>query len=78
MAVVLKHQDKDIYVKSVSWVDGKVEFTKKPDEAKKYSNDWFAMAEKTQLQHYASLPVGNEGFVEDYTDTIPHLAVCFT
>jgi hypothetical protein len=55
-----------------------VEFTNKAAEAKKYNNDWFAMAEKTQLQHYASLPVGNEGFVEDYTDTIPHIAVHLT
>ena len=78
MGVVLKHQDKDIYVKSVSWVDGKVEFTKKPNEAKQYSNDWFATAERAQLQHYASLTYEEGGLAEDYTDTIPHLAVCFT
>jgi hypothetical protein len=78
MGVVLKHKDKDIYVKSVNWVDGKVEFTKKPDEAKKYSNDWFAMAEKTQLQHYASMTYEEGGLAEDYSDTIPHIAVHFT
>ena len=78
MAVVLKHQDKNIYVKSVNWVDGKVEFTNKADEAKKYANDWFAMAEKTQLQHYASMTYEDGGLAEDYSDTIPHIAVHFT
>lgn len=78
MAVVLKHQDKNVYVKSVNWVDGKVEFTNKADEAKKYANDWFAMAEKTQLQHYASMTYEDGGLAEDYSDTIPHIAVHFT
>lgn len=78
MGVLLKHQDEDTYVKTVSWVDGKVEFTDKPLDAKHYSNDWFAMAEKTQLQHYASMTPEEGGLAEDYTDVIPHLIVYFT
>jgi hypothetical protein len=78
MAVLLKHHDKDKYVKSVSWADGKVEFTDKPGEAKHYQNDWFAMAENKQLQHYASMTYEEGGLAEDYTDTIPHLVVHFT
>lgn len=78
MAVLLKHEEKDIYVKSVDWVDGKVEFTDTTSNAKRYSNDWFAMAERTQLQHYASMTYEEGGLAEDYTDTIPHLVVHFT
>ena len=78
MGVVLKHHDKDTYVKSVSWADGKVEFTDKQSEAKLYQNDWFAMAEKTQLQHYASMTYEEGGLAEDYSDIMPHLVVHFT
>lgn len=75
MGVVLKHHDKEKYVKSVSWVDGKVEFTDELNEAKLYQNDWFATAEKDQLNHYAAMTYEDGGLAEDYTDTIPHLVV---
>jgi hypothetical protein len=78
MAVLLKHHDKEKYVKSVSWVDGKVEFTEKPGEAKRYQNDWFASAEKDQLIHYAAMTYEEGGLAEDYTDTIPHLVIHYT
>ena len=55
-----------------------MDLTKKPGAAKKYCNDWLAMAENTQLQHYASMTYEEGGLAEDYTDTIPHIAVHFT
>jgi hypothetical protein len=78
MAVVLKHHDKDLYVKNVVWADGKVEFTDKASNAKGYSNDWFANAEKSQLQHYCELSYEEGGLAEDYSDIIPNLVVHFT
>ena len=78
MGVVLKHHDKDIYVKNIVWADGKVEFTSKSSEAKQYSNDWFANAEKSQLQHYASMPYEEGGLAGDHSETIENLVVHFT
>ena len=78
MAVLLKKKGEEKYVKSVSWVDGKVEFTDKTGEAKHYQNDWFANAEKQQLEHYAAMTYDEGGLAEDYSDVIPHLAVYFT
>jgi hypothetical protein len=78
MAVLLKKKGEDKYVKSVSWVDGKVEFTDKTGEAKHYQNDWFANAEQQQLAHYAAMTYEEGGLAEDYSDVIPHLAVYFT
>ena len=78
MAVLLKHLDKDVYIKSIDWVSGKVDFTDNPGSAKHYSSDWFANAEKSQLQHYASMTYDEGGLAEDYTDIIPNLVVHFT
>lgn len=78
MAVHLKHKDKNTFVKSVSWVDGKVTFTDKASEAKRYNNDWFAKAEKEQLQHYCELTYEEGGLAENYKDTIPFLEIYFT
>ena len=78
MAVLLKHAEKNKYVKEVVWADGKVIFTDKPGEAKHYQNDWFADAERKQLQHYCELTYEEGGLAEDYTDIIPHLVINFT
>ena len=78
MAVLLKHKDKDTFVKHVIWVDGKVEFTSKPSEAKRYENDWFANAELDQLKHYCEMTYDEGGLAEDDNDVIPHLVVYFT
>lgn len=78
MAVLLKQQDKEIYIKSVDWASGKVHFTDKPEEAKTYKGDWFADAEKEQLQHYAALPYEEGGLCGDHIDAIPELFVYFT
>lgn len=78
MAVHLKQKNKNTFVKSVSWVDGKVEFTDKEGEAKRYTNDWFAKAEREQLQHYCEMTYEEGGLAEDYSDIIPHLEIYFT
>jgi hypothetical protein len=78
MAVHLKQKNKNTFVKSVSWVDGKVEFTDKEGEAKRYANDWFAKAEREQLQHYCEMTYEEGGLAEDYSDIIPHLEIYFT
>ena len=78
MAVLLKHKDKNTFVKAVSWVDGKVTFTDKASEAKRYNNDWFAKAEKEQLQHYCALSSEEGGLAENYNEVIPFLEIHFT
>lgn len=52
MSCYLKHREKDLYLKSYDGETGKVEFTKSQGEAKNYSNDWFANAEKSFLQFH--------------------------
>ena len=78
MAVFLKHKDKNKFIKDVVWVDGKVSFTDDTRDAKHYENDWFANAEKDQLQHYCELKYEDGGLAEDYTDIIPYLVVYYT
>lgn len=78
MAVHLKQHGKDVFIKKVSWVDGKVEFTDSSSNAKRYNNDWFANAERSQLQHYCQLSYEEGGLAEDYSDVIPELEVYFT
>jgi hypothetical protein len=78
MAVLLKQKDKENYIKSVSWVDGKVEFTDNQEDAKKYKSDWFADTEKQQLQHYSQLTYDEGGLDGDYEDIMNDLFVYYT
>lgn len=78
MGVFLKHKDQDIYIKSVSWVDGKVEFCDSTENAKRYKSDWFADAEKQQLQHYCEIPYEEGGLEGDHKDVIKELSIYFT
>ena len=79
MGVHLKHINSNVFIKSVNWTEGEVEFTDNSDEAKSYQNDWFAGAEKQQLQHYASMPYEEGGLKidEEYSDVIPELIVYY-
>ena len=70
MATVLKHSKKDLYIKSYNKLEGKVEFTDIPSEAKRYSTDWFAESEKNQLQFYSSKPYNEGGLIGDHLDEI--------
>lgn len=75
--VLLKENNKDNYVKSVNWVDGKVEFTSSPLSAKRYKSDWFAIAERQQLEHYSQLPYEEGGLEGDLAETVAALSVYF-
>jgi hypothetical protein len=78
MSVVLKAKDKEIYIKSVDWTSGKVEFTENHYEAKAYRSDWFADAERVQLQHYATIPYEKGGLCGDHVDEIKDMSIYFT
>lgn len=52
MPVVLKHRNQDTYLASYDGVTGEVKLTKNSNEAKTYSNDWFAKAELDYLQFH--------------------------
>lgn len=76
MPCVLKVNDKEKYVKSYTPLTGKIEFTNDKNEAKGYTNDWFANAEKTQLEFYANLPVeegGLDGDPKQIAELVPVL-----
>ena len=68
MPCVLKVHNKEKYVKSYTPLTGKIEFTDNKEEAKGYSNEWFAKAEKTQLEFYAKLPVEEGGLDGDHKE----------
>lgn len=78
MATFLKHREKDLYIKSVSWVNGTVEFTDDQSEAKRYKGDWFSDAELQQLKHYCDLKPDEGGLAEDYSDAIPYMITYMT
>ena len=64
MAVVLKHKGEDTYLASYNGVTGEVKLTKNQDEAKSYSNDWFAKAEQKYLKFH--FPEVNELKMKDF------------
>ena len=52
MAVILKNRDENKFLESYNGVTGEVKLTDKMDNAKCYSNDWFAKAELEHLQFH--------------------------
>ena len=78
MAVLLKHRDKDVYIRSVDWVSGEVSFTDDVNLAKSYQNDWFADAERSQLNCYAAKPYEKGGLKGEYVSEIPEMVVYYT
>jgi len=78
MPVLLKHKDKEVYIRSVNWADGEVSFTDDVKQAKVYDNDWFADAEKSQLTCYAAKPYEKGGLKGEYVSEIPEMVVHYT
>ena len=78
MAVLIKHRDKEVYIRSVDWASGEVSFTDDINQAKSYKNDWFADAEKSQLTCYAAKPYEKGGLKGEYVSEIPEMIVYYT
>ena len=50
--IVLVHKNKDVFIKAVNGVDGKIEYTEDKNEAKEYVTPWAARVELEFLKFH--------------------------